>query len=135
MAAFEELPAHPDTLPALERLRAAGHTLMVFSNGTRAMIESVLAAAGIADPFEDVVSVEEVRRFKPAPEVYRHAAGRLGREIGEAWLVSANPFDVIGAASAGMRTAWVDRSGAAFDPLGPEPKLVVRDLGELADAL
>jgi 2-haloacid dehalogenase len=133
--AYDELDAFPDTQPGLVRLREAGHTLVVLSNGTRDMIERILAHAGIRDPFEDLVSVDEVGRFKPSPRVYRHAADRLGRAVDDAWLVSANPFDVIGASSAGMRTAWVDRRGAPFDPLGPRPDLVVRDLGELADAL
>jgi 2-haloacid dehalogenase len=133
--AYDELEAFPDTLPGLVRLREAGHTLVVLSNGTRDMIERVLAHAGIRDPFEDLISVDEVGRFKPSPRVYRHAADRLGRAVEDTWLVSANPFDVIGASSAGMRTAWVDRRGAAFDPLGPKPELAVRDLAELADAL
>lgn len=135
VASFDELEAFPDTRSGLERLREGGHALAVFSNGTRAMIERVVSAAEIGDCFDDLVSVAEVRRFKPSPRVYEHAADRLGRPIGEAWLVSANPFDVMGAASAGMRTVWVDRTGAAFDPLGPEPEIVVRDLDRLAAVL
>lgn len=135
LAAYDELEAFPDTGPGLERLRAAGHTAIVFSNGTGAMIERVLAAAGIADHFGDVVSVDEVGTYKPSPRVYEHAAARLRRPIGDVWLVSANPFDVIGAASAGMRTAWVERAPTPFDPLGPRPDVVVRELTELAAAL
>ena len=135
VAAYDELEAFPDTRPGLERLRDAGHFLAVFSNGTRAMIERVVSGAGIADCFDDLISVDEVGTFKPSPRVYRHAAARAGREIGATWLVSANPFDVVGAATAGMRTAWVDRGVAAFDPLGPEPDIVVAELGGLAGAL
>jgi 2-haloacid dehalogenase len=135
VAAYDELDAFPDTRPGLERLRAAGHTLALFSNGTRAMIERVVGGAGIGGCFDDLISVDEVGTFKPSPRVYRHAAARVGQEPADTWLVSANPFDVIGAATAGLRTAWVDRGAAAFDPLGPEPDVVVGDLGALADAL
>jgi 2-haloacid dehalogenase len=50
-------------------------------------------------------------------------------------LVSSNPFDDIGAEAAGMRAAWVDRSGGLFDTLGPPPEVIVGTLTELADAL
>jgi 2-haloacid dehalogenase len=135
VAAYDRLDAFRDTRPGLERLRAAGHTLAVFSNGTRAMIERVVGSAGIADCFDDLISVDEVGTFKPSPRVYLHAAARVGQAPADTWLVSANPFDVVGAATAGLRTAWIDRGGAAFDPLGPEPEIVVGDLGALADAL
>jgi len=135
LAAYDELEAFPDVRPGLERLRAARHELFVFSNGTADMIERVVATAGIGDCFQDHVSVDEVAAYKPSPRVYRHAAERIGRPIGAVRLVSSNPFDVIGAASAGMRTAWVDRATAAFDPLGPRPELTVRELGELTQAL
>jgi 2-haloacid dehalogenase len=135
LAAHDELDAFPDVGPGLERLRAAGHELVVFSNGTADMIERVVAAAGIGEYFQGLVSVDEVRSYKPSPRVYRHAAERLGRSIGAVWLVSSNPFDAIGAATAGMRTAWVDRAAGPFDPLGPEPEIAVRDLSGLAEAL
>ena len=82
VAAYDELEAFPDTRPGLERLREAGHFLAVFSNGTRAMIERVVSGAGIADCFDDLISVDEVGTFKPSPRVYRHAAARAGREVG-----------------------------------------------------
>lgn len=135
LSAYDELKAFPDTRPGLERLRDAGHTLAVFSNGTRAMIERVVGAADIADCFDDLISVDEVGTFKPSPRVYRHAAARVGREVGATWLVSANPFDVVGAATTGLRTAWVDRGATAFDQLGPEPEITVAALDELAGAL
>ena len=135
LSAYDELESFPDTRPGLERLRDAGHTLAVFSNGTRAMIERVVGSAGIADCFDDLISVDEVGTFKPSPRVYRHAAARVEQEPGATWLVSANPFDIVGAASAGLRTAWVDRGTAAFDPLGPKPDVVVSGLDQLAGAL
>ena len=135
LAGYDALEAFGDTRPGLERLRAEGHTLAVFSNGTRAMIERVVGAAGITDCFDDLISVDEVGTFKPSPRVYRHAAARVGQQVADTWLISANPFDVVGAATVGLRTAWVDRGTAAFDPLGPEPDIIVPDLGGLAAAL
>ena len=76
-----------------------------------------------------------VRTYKPSPRVYQHAARRLGRPLAEVRLVSSNPFDVIGAAAAGMQVAWVDRSAGLFDTLAQRPSLVVATVSELAERL
>jgi 2-haloacid dehalogenase len=135
MAQYDDLERFADVEPGLARLQHRGHRMVVFSNGTPAMLEPLMAAAGLAGYFDGVVSVDEVRVYKPSPRTYRHVAERLGRPIGEVRLISSNPFDVIGAESAGMGVAWVDRSGAPFDTLRPRPRTVVRSLTELADAL
>jgi len=135
LAQYDDLERFPDVELGLTRLQQRGHTMVVFSNGSPRMLDAVMDAAGLRPYFEAYVSVDEVRQYKPAPATYRLAAERLGRPIGEVRLVSANPFDDIGAEAAGMRAAWVDRSGGLFDTLRPPPQLVVRSLTELADVL
>jgi 2-haloacid dehalogenase len=135
MAQYNDLERFPDVEPGLTRLRERGHPMVVFSNGAPRMLEPLMEAAGLRPYFDGVISVDEVRVFKPSPRTYRHVAQRLGRPIGEIRLVSSNPFDDIGAEAAGMRAAWVDRSGGLFDTLRPPPQMVVRSLTELADAL
>ena len=109
--------------------------MVVFSNGTPAMLGALVDSARLRPFFDGVVSVDEVRTYKPAPAVYRHVAARLDRPPGAVRLISSNPFDIVGAEAAGLRTAWVDRSGGPFDTLGPRPALVVATLIALADAL
>jgi 2-haloacid dehalogenase len=83
-----------------------------------------------------VVSVDDLRTFKPDPRVYAYLSERLGRPAGETWLVSNNPWDVIGAKSAGLRAAWVRRKpDAVLDPWDIEPDLVAVDLLDLAGQL
>lgn len=135
MAEYNDLEVFPDVEPGLQRLKEAGHTMVVFSNGSPAMLDPLMDAAGLRPYFDGFVSVDEVKVFKPSPLTYRHVAERLGRPIHEVRLVSSNPFDDIGAESAGMQAVWVDRSGGLFDTLSSAPKMVVRDLNELADAL
>ena len=133
---YRTLPAFPDVAPSLEELEAAGHRLYAFSNGTREAVEGLLFAAGIRDRFLDIVSVDEIASFKPDPAVYDHFLSRTGGDAGSAWLVSSNPFDVIGAVSAGMRAAWVKRSDEAlFDPWGIEPTAIVHSLAGLQAAV
>lgn len=135
IAQYNDLERFPDVHAGLERLRSAGHRMVVFSNGTPAMLEALLDAAELRPFFDGYVSVDEVGVFKPSPRTYRRVAERLERPIGEIRLVSSNPFDDIAAEAAGMRAAWVDRSGGLFDTLGSPPEIVVATLTELADVL
>lgn len=135
MQRYNDLERFPDVVPGLERLKKAGHAMIVFSNGTPRMLEALLDAADLRPYFQGFVSVDEIKVYKPSPKVYRHVASKLKRPIEEVRLGSSNPFDDIGAEAAGMRAAWVDRSGGLFDTLGPPPEMVVETLTELADAL
>ena len=135
MARYDDLRRFADVERGLQRLEEAGHAMVVFSNGTPRMLDALMGAAGLRPYFQGSISVDEVKSYKPSPKTYRHVARRLGRSIGEIRLVSSNPFDVIGAEAAGMRAAWVDRSGVPFDTLAPRPEIVVGSLPELADAL
>lgn len=132
---YNDLERFADVEPGLELLKEAGHAMIVFSNGAPHMLEALMDSAELRPYFQGFVSVDEVKTYKPSPKTYRHAARRLGRPIGEVRLVSSNPFDDIGAQAAGMKSAWVDRSGGLFDTLGPTPEIVVGTLTELADAM
>ena len=135
LAQYDDLEPFADVGPGLGRLREAGYPMVVFSNGSPRMLDAIVDNAGLRPYFDGLVSVDEVRVYKPSPIVYRHVADRLGRPIEQIRLISSNPFDVLGAEAAGMQVAWVDRSGGLFDTLGARPELVVGTLIELADAL
>lgn len=98
-------------------------------------IDALMEKEGFGPYFRGYISVDEVRVYKPSPRVYRHVADRLNRPIGEIRLVSSNPFDDVGVEAAGMKAAWVDRSGGLFDTLGPHPEMIAGSLTELADRL
>ena len=132
---YDHLRPFPDAVPALRALAGLGYELAVLSNGTPAMIGNCLGNSGLREFFGQRISVDEVRVFKPAPVVYRHAAGRLSRPAGQVRLVTSNAFDCVGASAAGMRTAWVNRSGAPFDTIGQPPDLTVPALDRLPAAL
>lgn len=105
------------------------------------IVNSVNQSKGLspyAEIFPQLISVDHVRSFKPAPEVYHYlkkcvASANLD---GDLYLVSSNPFDIAGARLAGLQTAWVDRAGQGWtDKLGYEPHIIVRSLEELVDAM
>lgn len=134
-AAFGSLPAHPDVADALDRFRAAGWTVGALTNSAPESVDAGLRAAGIHDRFDRVLSVEEVGRFKPAPEPYRHACAALGVEPADAWMVACHDWDLAGAAAVGMRTAFLSRPGMPRSEAHQAPDLVVDDLEALAEAL
>ena len=136
MAVYAELPAFPDVVPALDQLRDAGIRCVAFSNGTEEAVSQLLTRAGVRSHMDVVISVDEVKRFKPDPAVYAYLRTWLETRPENTWLISSNPFDVIGAAHAGLRSAWVRRhSDAPFDPWGIEPDVTVPELETLAERM
>lgn len=129
---YKTLPAFSDVVDALIDLKKSGHRLYAFSNGNEAAVEALLNAANIRQYFLGVISVDSLKTFKPNPAVYSHFLRETNSKENEAWLISSNPFDVLGALSHGMRAAWVKRSDKAiFDPWGIEPTITIKSLKEL----
>lgn len=133
---YSSLPAFKDTEAGLAQLKNAGFRLYAFSNGSADAVETLLTTSGIRDFFVGVVSTDDLRSFKPNPAVYCHFL-RVSKAAGcDSWLVSSNPFDIIGAISAGMNGAWLRRSSKAlFDPWGIEPTLTVESLEQLREEI
>ena len=136
MAGYKTLPAFPDVKEGLEDLKSAGFRLFAFSNGLAEDVSDLLRNAGIDHYFTEVVSVDEIKSFKPNPAVYCHFLRRTQTTGEEAWLISGNPFDVIGAISAGMHGAWIKRSAdMVFDPWEIEPTITVPNIRDLRGAI
>ncbi|WP_367757804.1 haloacid dehalogenase type II [Flavobacterium sp. WC2430] len=130
------LPTFPDVKTGLQNLKEAGHSLYAFSNGSKNTISTLLINAEIRDLFNGIVSVEDVKVFKPSPLVYEHFNTETNSTPSNSWLISSNPFDVIGAISYGMRSAWVQRTpDSLFDPWGIEPSLTIKKITDLKDQL
>ena len=113
LGAFGALDTHPDVPDALRDLREAGIRLVTLSNGSARVAESLLGRAGLTDTVEQMLSVEDAPAWKPDPRAYGYALHRTGVAAERAMLVATHPWDVDGAARAGLRTAWVNRSGIA----------------------
>lgn len=148
MWAYDSLSTFPDVGPALTELSATpGVKAVVFSNGTESMVSNSVGKSSDLSPyskvFERLIVVEDARRFKPDPTVYRMLARKMGRDeadMSSLWLISSNAFDVLGARAVGMQAVWVDRSGAGWaDALlegdAGKPTAVVQDLGDVLDAI
>jgi 2-haloacid dehalogenase len=132
LSKYKQLPAFSDVSSALDALASRGFAIAACSNGTASAVRGLLDHAGVLARFSKIVSVDAIRTFKPDPAVYEYLLGELRARRDMVWLISSNPFDVIGAKACGLRTVWVQRDAKrAFDPWEFEPDLVVRGLAEL----
>ncbi|MEO1409890.1 MAG: haloacid dehalogenase type II [Bacteroidota bacterium] len=132
-AAYRRLPAYPGVPATLAQLRKRGHELLAFSNGKKADLLALFEGAQLAAHFDQVLSVDEVRTFKPAPEVYELLVRKSRSDRAATWLVSSNSFDLIGAGAVGLPTVWLQRPGQVFDPFGYAPTRVISQIGDLSD--
>jgi 2-haloacid dehalogenase len=116
---YRKLPAYVETEKCLQALKENENEIIAFSNGKEEDLISLFENAGIIQYFDQIISVDEVRTFKPSPEVYNLLAEKSSSKPENTWLVSANSFDIIGAAACGLKTIWLKRNPTAvFDPFG-----------------
>jgi 2-haloacid dehalogenase len=132
---LQELPPHPDVVPALTLLAEAGARMATLTNSPTPVVHNQLRHAGLTDYFEAAISCDEVGALKPAPQPYRHAADVLGLPIGEVILVAAHGWDIHGAQAAGARGAFVARPGQRLLPVGQPPAFTGADLLDVARQL
>lgn len=132
MREYLQLETYPDVIVGLEAL--LGQRLAILSNGSPRMLEAVFEHAGLKMAFATLISVDEVRTYKPSPAVYQLAVDVLKLKKSEIGFVSANYWDVAGAAAFGLQAFWLNRSKAPPDELGTAPEATITRLGELTDA-
>ncbi len=130
MREYLRLAVYPDARAGLEAL--ASRRLAILSNGTPEMLEAVVAQAGLKPAFDALLSVDQVKTYKPNPLVYQLAADSLNLQKNQIGFVSSNYWDAAGAAAFGFPAFWLNRSGAVPDELGTAPAAVVTRLDELA---
>jgi 2-haloacid dehalogenase len=133
LALYWQLPAYPEVPEVLARLQAAGIATAILSNGSPAMLDAAVRSAGVETLLDDVISVERVGIFKPAPQVYELVTTRFSCARDAVLFVSANGWDAAAAAGFGFLTAWINRAGAPQDRLGHPPHEELPDLATIPD--
>jgi 2-haloacid dehalogenase len=129
MNEYLNLAPYPDVPEALQRFK--GRKLAILTNGSPDMIGPLLKNRGMDTVFDAVLSVDEMKIYKPAPQVYQLAVDRLGVAAGGIGFVSSNCWDAIGAKAFGFKVWWINRSGAPVDRTGFQPDGIVKALGEI----
>ena len=131
MEAYLTLGTFPEVRMALARLSPA--PLGILSNGSPMMLEAAVRSAGLGGTFQHVLSVDEVRCYKPSPRVYELGPRAFGLSAGEILFVSSNAWDVAGAGAFGYRTCWCNRLGVPMEGLEVTPDVEVERLDQIPE--
>lgn len=131
MDLYLELDCYPEVAPVLDTLKAAGLRLAILSNGSMPMLSAVVRRNGLEHVFDAVLSVEEVRTFKPHPSVYQLAPSRLGIEPERICFLSSNAWDAFSAKAFGFRVLWCNRFGQQPEGIPAAPDAQIETLAAL----
>jgi 2-haloacid dehalogenase len=135
LGAFRELDPHPDVEPALQILRDAAIPAVTLTNGSAEVVQAMLAGAGLSGYFARAFSVDDVGRWKPAPDPYRLVADAYSVEPRQVALVACHPWDCAGASMAGLVAAWVNRTDQRWPAVFPPPDVTGPDLTAVVGSL
>ena len=133
--AMRSLRPHEDVVPALETLKSAGFKLAALTNSPYSLLETGLTHAGLRLYFEQALSVDEVKRFKPHPSVYQMAADKLGVDPSDMRMIAAHNWDTTGAIRAGCKAAFLARAGMVLGELDEKPDIIASTMTDLADKI
>ncbi|BBK42336.1 haloacid dehalogenase [Allostella vacuolata] len=131
MASYLELDAYADAHSVLTRLKEAGRPTAILSNGSPSMLAAAVSAARLGRLLDAVLSVDRVAMYKPHPSVYTLACERFACKPAEICFVSANGWDVAGAACFGFQAVHIDRTGQPAEGLPGQPAATIASLDEL----
>lgn len=132
MDGFSSLGLHPDVPEGVRALAAKGTRLLTLTNGSVSVAERLLGAAGLSQHFERLLSVDDAGVWKPAPGAYAYAARTCATDPADMILVAVHPWDIDGAARAGLRTCWISRGDDFYPDYFRAPEITVTALPELA---
>lgn len=130
LSLYSELSAYQEVPEVLANLKAAGHRLAVLSNASPSMLVKALDAAGISEWFDELLSVDVLKCYKPTPAVYQLIPERFDCKPSDVTFFSSNNWDVSGAGAFGFKTIWVNRTGLAWDNLPGKPDIIVNSISE-----
>lgn len=131
MALYFRLSAYPEVHDVLTRLKRAGMRTAILSNGSPDMLNAAVEHAGLAPLLDAVLSVDELKTFKPDPRVYQLACDRLGVAAQEISFQSSNAWDAHAASHFGCRVVWINRFGQAPERLPGKPDITIATLAPL----
>lgn len=132
---LSELRLHGDVVAGLHALAQRGARVVTFTNGSVDQTRAWMEKGGADRHVDEYLSVEEVERWKPAAEAYEWVLGHLGIAPEQTALVAVHPWDVNGASRAGIRSAWLNRSGVPYPEVFAEPDCSARHLPALAEEI
>ncbi|MGL5647986.1 MAG: haloacid dehalogenase type II [Clostridium sp.] len=129
---YMKLSAYTDVIPTLKKLKAKGISLAILTNGSYSMINKAVRSSNINNLLDDILSVEDIKIFKPNKKVYEMVTQKFNLAPNEIAFFSSNGWDIMGATKFGFNTFWVNRFDKTLEESAYKPKFTIKTL---ADAL
>ncbi len=126
---YLQLNPYPEVPDALEELKI--RNLAILSNGSPDMLNTLVENAGLSHLFTAVISVDQLKIYKPFMGVYQLGVAQLGVNREDTLFITSNPWDASGAKTFGFQVAWINRFNNQFDELGVQPDIIIKSLDEL----
>ena len=132
---YRVLSTFSEVNDVLKKLKEKKYKLAILSNGTPSLLNELVSSNNLENIFDDVLSIEEVKTYKPHPNVYNIPIKRYQINKNNVAYLSANTWDVSAAGNYGFNAVWVNRNNGVFDNLDYVPKHEIKHLGELLDKI
>ena len=132
---YKVLSTFPEVKETLQKLKEKKYKLVILSNGTHALIKELVDTNNLGGIFDDVISVEEVKIYKPHSNVYNIPIKKYQIEKKQFAYLSANTWDVSAAGNFGFNAVWVNRNKNIFDNLDYKPIIEIKNLIDLNNLL
>ena len=132
---YRVLSTFPEVSKTLKILKEKKYKLAILSNGTPSLLKELVSSNNLENIFDDVLSVEEVKTYKPHPNVYSIPIKKYQIEKNQFAYLSANTWDVSAAGNFGFNAVWVNRNKNIFDNLDYKPITEINNLSDLNNLL
>ena len=135
MEQYAKLTSFEDSLQVLQKIKAKGMSTAILSNGSREMLATVVESNGLRPYLDKVVTIEDVRLFKTAPQAYGLLLKEFPVKKEETLFVSSNAWDALAAKWFGFDVFWVNRLGHPFEEIGDKPNYEGNTLSKVLEIL
>ncbi|MGU3292479.1 HAD hydrolase-like protein [Williamsia sp. M5A3_1d] len=135
MTAMVAARPHDDVVPGIIALAQTGVRVITLSNGSTDVARKLLGDTPAGELIDSYLSANDAGGWKPSAAAYRHGLRSAGVANIEALMVAVHPWDLEGARRVGMRTAWINRTGATYPAHFGTPDIEVASFVDLADRL
>lgn len=132
---YKVLSTFPEVKETLKKLKEKNYKLSILSNGTPSLLKQLVSSNNLESIFDDVLSIEEVKIYKPHPNVYNIPIKKYQIEKNQFAYLSSNTWDVSAAGNFGFNAVWVNRNKNIFDNLDYKPITEINNLSDLNNFL
>lgn len=135
MDQYAKLTGFDDSLKVLKAIKDKGIATAILSNGSKEMLATVVESNGLKPYLDQVVTVEDVRLFKTAPQAYELLLKAFLVKKEDILFVSSNAWDALAAKWFGFDVFWVNRLGHPYEEIGDKPNYEGNSLSRVMEVI